>query len=280
MSRIKFNHVFTLLLAGAAASAFLIPEKYTSRPLPGVQAVFAPVSLPVRRVGAWAHDRVVVPDAKDKRSVAAVRDENVVLSTRIDYLEKQLEVERKRNAEWEQIGDLRNRCVAVAVAGTDSGPRDSLALPGSTVKRVRDGDYALYPGGVAGQVQGRTGIGGAQVRLVTDRGFKVLGHFVRPGPKGERQPTTRTSVLFEGVGEGAMVVRAAVTWDEVEKGQKVRVGDVAVLADRDWPLELHGQRLGVVTKVERMRQARQFAEIRVEPSRNLEMLREVMVFRK
>ena len=89
-----------------------------------------------------------------------------------------------------------------------------------------------------------------------------------------------TWVLFEGAGKGTMVVRAAFTWEDVEKREKVQVGDVAVLADRDWPLELQGQRLGVVTRVEPMRDAHKFAEVHVEPVANLMMLKEVMVLAK
>ena len=279
MSYIRFNHVFSFLLLASALAAFAIPEEYTGRPLPGVQVVFAPVSYPVRKVGAWAHERLVRHDLADARSAQGVGDENVRLSAQVDFLQKQLDVERRRNADWERLGDLRDRCVPVPVAGADAGSRDSLALPASTLERVKDGAVALYPGGIAGQIQGRAGLGGAQLRLITDRGFRVRGHFVRRGAAGTSDATTPT-LLLEGVGDGAMVVRAAVTWEEIEKYKRVLVGDAAVLDERDWPVDLHGQRLGVVTRVERMRAYPQFAEVRVEPSANLELLREVMVLTK
>jgi hypothetical protein len=278
MSFIKFNHVFAFLLAVGTLTAFVIPDN-ASRRVPSVQGLFAPVSLPMRRLGAWANERLAPRDLTDRRAAQEVRDENLRLATAVDYLQKQLDVERQRNADWEQLGDLRQRCVRVTVVGADAGPRDSLLLPPSTLGHIRDGSYALYPGGVAGQVRGRAGIGGAQLTLVTDRGFKVLGHFARrsgPGPSTQRTPTP---VLFEGAGKGAMLVRAAVTWEQAQKNE-VQVGDVALLADRDWPLELQGQRLGVVTKVEPMRDAPKFAEVRVEPSVNLMMLKDVMVLAK
>jgi len=280
MSFIKFNHVFTFLLGVSALTAFVIPEKFTSKSMPGVQGVFAPVSLPVRHLGAWGHDRFAGDDRRERRAAQDLRDENLRLATAVDHLQKQLEVERKRNADWEQLGDLRDRCLRVTVSGADVGPRDSLLLPGSTLGRIRDGSYALYPGGVAGQVRGRAGIGGAQLTLITDPGFKVLGHFARRVEGDASEQLTKMPVLFEGVGKGGMVVRAAITWEDVEKNQRVRVGDVALLADRDWPLELQGQRLGVVTKVEPMRDAPKFAEVRIEPSVNLLMLKEVMVLAK
>src|SRR5687767_5392239 len=100
MSYIKFNHVFSFLLLASALAAFAIPEKYSRKPLPGVQAVFAPVSVPVRRIGGWAHERLARNDLTDVRSAQGVRDENVRLSALVDYLQKQLDVERRRNADW------------------------------------------------------------------------------------------------------------------------------------------------------------------------------------
>ena len=76
------------------------------------------------------------------------------------WAEAQLDLEQKRNAQWARLGSLRDRCVPVEVAGADSGPRDSLALRGSTLGRLRDNAVALYPGGIVGQIQpGRAGLG-------------------------------------------------------------------------------------------------------------------------
>ena len=280
MSRIKFNHVFALLLLAGALGAFAVPEKYATKPLPAAQALFAPVSMPTRRLGEWARDRFAGPRLADKRSVQAVVDENIRLTNSLSYLREQLEAERRRNKQWAPLADLRDRCVPLAVGGGDSGTADSLALPATTLERVADGAFALYPGGVAGRVRGRAGFGGAQLRLITDRGMKVVGHFVRRLPNNAVEQTTPT-VVFEGAGDGVMLVRGAgsLTMEDVQKG-RVRVGDVALLDDRDWPQDLHGQRLGVVTKIEPMREQRQFAEIRVEPPTNLMLLNEVMVFVK
>jgi hypothetical protein len=281
MSYVRFNHVFGLLLVVSAVCAFVIPEKLSRKPLPGLQGLFAPVSFPARRFGAWAHDRIAPPDLAGKRTLQAVLAENDRLTNYVGSLQKQLEIERRRNAEWAPLAaDVRERCIAVAVGGADAGPRESLALPPSSLQRVREGAFALYPGGVAGQVQGGSGLGGAQLRLITDPGFKLQGRFVRKDPAGgPKLVQSKEVVLLEGVGKGAMLVRAAFTWEEVQKGA-VQVGDAALLEDRDWPPDLHGQRLGVVTRVEPMREQHKFAEIRVEPTTNLMMLNEVMVFTK
>ena len=279
MSYIKFNQVFGFLLVLSALSAFVIPPAYTSKAIPQVQAAFSPVSRPARSAGQWVHARVSQKESPDKRNAEDVKAENQLLRERNAWLEAQLDVERQRNAQWARLGSLKDRCVSVDVAGSDAGPRDSLALEGSTLERVEDRDVALYPGGVAGQIQGRVGIAGAQLRLITDKGFKVRGHFIRMTRAADGTPRTErltAMVLFEGVG-GALVVRPPLS-EQAVKG--LQPGDVAVAEERDWPTDLVGLTLGTVAKIDPKRDAPGFAEVRVEPQTNLEMLDEVMVLVK
>ena len=281
MSYIKFNQVFAFLLVLSALSAFVIPPKYTNKALPQLQAAFSPVSRPARSAGQWVHARVSQKESPDKRNAEDVKAENQLLRERNAWLEAQLEVERQRNAQWARLGSLKDRCVSVDVAGSDAGPRDSLALEGSTLEQVEDRDVALYPGGVAGQIQGRVGMAGAQLRLITDKGFKVRGHFARLTRAEDGTPHTErltAMVLFEGVG-GALVVRPPLS-EQAVKEARLRPGDVALAEERDWPTDLVGLTLGTVTKIEPRRDAPRFTEVRVEPQTNLEMLDEVMVLVK
>lgn len=278
MSHIKFNHVFASLLALSLLSAFVIPPKYTDKALPQVQSAFAPVSAPARRLGAWVHNRVSPRQSPDRRGAEDVKAENALLRGRVIELTAQLEVERRRNAQWATLGSLKDQCVPVEVAGADSGTRDSLALQGSTLEHVRDNAVALYPGGVAGQIHGRAGLAGAQLRLITDRGFRVRGHFVRMTPDFAPQKVS-DDLTFVGVG-GALAVQTPVT-EQMLKDYGLEVGDIAVADDRDWPSALAGKALGSVTRIEPRRDAAAgFVDIRVEPSVNLKLLDEVMVLRK
>ena len=279
MSQVKFNHVFSFLLLLSALSAFVIPPRYTSQALPQVQSIFAPVSLPARRVGVWARRRVAPPqESADKRGAEDVKAENQRLRDRVVELEAQVEVERARNAQWARLGPLKDRCVPVEVSGADAGPRDSLALQGSTLEQVRDKAVALYAGGIAGQIQGRAGIAGAQLRLITDKGFRARGYFVRIGPDLHTQRLTPMTVTFEGIGD-AMVVRPPLSESAV-RDSHLEEGDIALADDRDWPADLVGKPLGAITRIEPKRDAAHFMEIRVEPSTNLKMLDEVMVLKK
>jgi hypothetical protein len=277
MSYIKFNHVFAFLLFLSALSAFAIPPRYTNKVLPQVQSVFAPVSVPARGAGAWVHEKVAPRRSRDTRDAESVKSENERLRGLVIQLQAQVEFEQQRNAQWARLGSLKDRCVPVEVAGADSGPRDSLALAGSTLERVRQGAVALYPGGVAGQIPpGRAGVAGAQLQLITDKGFKVRGYFVRIGPDLRPQRRGSKTVLFKGIG-GAMVVSPPLEENDA-RDFALRVGDVAVAGDRDWPSDLVGQQLGTVTRIEPKTDG--FVDVRIEPATNLETLGEVMVLVK
>ena len=278
MSQVKFNHVFAFLLVLSTLSAFVIPPQYTNKALPQVQSVFAPVSSPARRLGSWVHGRVSLRESPDRRKAEDVKAENERLRLQVIELQAHLDFEQKRNAQWSTLGRLKDQCVPVDVVGADSGTRDSLALQGSTLEHVRDNAVALYPGGVAGQIRGRAGIAGAQLQLVTDRGFRVRGYFVRMTADLRPQRVFPATVLFEGVG-GAMVVRPPLSQQDVAQAG-LQVGDIAVADEREWPPELVGKALGAVTRIEPKRDASGFAEIRVEPSMNLKMLDEVMVMKR
>ena len=128
----------------------------------------------------------------------------------------------------------------------------------------------LYPDGVVGKVQ-RAGVGGAQVRLVTDPGFRLLVAF---GTFGILSRTARAAdfirrqaptTVVEGAGRGAMVVRG-LTRQQVASA-KIAEGDLVVVDDREWLDALQGLPLGKVTRIGNRREAPLYAEVRMEPQR-------------
>ena len=286
MSLIKFNHVFVALMAISLLSAFIIPQRYTTKAQPQVQIIFAPVSVPAAGTGAWFRQQVDGDKARDRQSFADLRAQNEALRNELGHAQQQFDELRKRIAEWDRLGRLAELSVPVGVVGQDAGSRDSFALRGSTLEQVHEGMYVLYAGGLVGQVT-KAGLAGAQARLVTDRGFRVEVKFrrlvmVKQPDREEPVPTTvevdLPSVVAEGVGD-AMVARGSLKLADAAAAE-LRPGDWAVVADRELPRALQGCRVADVVKVEPMRQAPLFAEIRLEPSTNLRTLREVMVMTK
>src|SRR5205807_10168779 len=97
-----------------------------------------------------------------------------------------------------------------SVVGTDAGARESLSLSGSTLEGIREEMYVVYRGGMVGQVE-RAGLGGAQVRLITDPSFRIRASFgtFQPDANGGLQfeRVAAPSVVLEGCGKGAMLAR-------------------------------------------------------------------------
>ena len=246
-------------------SAFIIPQKYSDR-VRNIQGLFAPVSRPAAAIGSWFRGRTASPN--DPRPDADIRAENDILKVKIASLEAQLEAINRKSDERESVGPVGKYSVAVPVVGADSGTRQSLSIEATSRSPVREGMPVVYPGGFVGRVT-RVGAGGAQVRLVTDLGFKVLGYFRRDQPL-----RTRTPPLIQGAGKGMMVVR---NLDLKEARELLHEGDWAMLDDGDFPQVVTGERLGRIVSIKPRSDAPLMAEIRLEPMRNLLELREVMV---
>src|ERR1043165_2616752 len=128
MSEIRFNHVFVCLIALSILTAFVINPRYTNR-VRNVQAVFAPVAAPTRRIASVFHERYGrAQDEDDRRAGADVRAENERLRTAMLSLSGQLEELKRINADRNQVGDLRPLCSPVKVIGSDTGTRESLVV--------------------------------------------------------------------------------------------------------------------------------------------------------
>ena len=283
MSAIKFNHVFILLMLVSALAAFVIPERYVVKAQPQVQGLFMPVASPVRTSAAWVHARVVRPEPQDVRDARALAAENDALRQQNVALQHALEELRRIVVDRANLGDVVAACTAVRVVGPDAAAgRQSLQLQASTLDGVGDGMFVLHTGGVAGVIVRPPGLMGAQVRLITDRGMRITAHFRRfaKDAKGQLVNTRLDSpaAVVEGTGDGAMRC-LGLTMEQVQKAG-LAPGDWAVLEDKEWDERLHGYRLGRVTAIRPQTAAPLFAEIRVEPSKNLLRLWDVMVLTK
>lgn len=293
MSYLRAQHVFYGLMGVSALTAFVIPPEYSRKAAPQVQWAFAPVSRPVSAFAAAVSDRVAPPGVNDHRGEVVVKVENERLRAEVALLTTQLDEMRRRDAELTKLGSARDLCRIFPVVGGDSGTRESLALGGSSFQGLKDDQWVLYTGGLAGQIK-RAGPAGAQVQLITDPATRIKIRFVRfTTVKGQTtfEPLGIPAVLAQGTGQNAMVVKAlplaAIGYNpegkplEGASNETVRAGtDYAVLFDSDCPRVLWGKMIGRVTRVAPRADARLFAEVRIEPDERLAKLREVMVMTK
>src|SRR5688572_13769073 len=231
---LRFNTVFVGLLALAFLSAFVLPPELGNR-LRGVQAVFAPVSRPTRAIASSARNRIAPKLHRDTRDATEVKDENERLRVLVMSLSGQLGELKRVTNDFDRLGDVREHCTRFKVIGDDPGTRDSLMLAASARDGVRDQQPVLSGQGFVGMIE-RVGQAGAQVRLITDRDFKVSGRFVRFNARssnGEQRLATKIP-LVRGAGNGTLAIdnielkETALSSDPKEN---VAVGDYVKLDD-------------------------------------------------
>ena len=274
---LRFNQVFVGLLALSFFSAFLLPARYTN-PIRNIQSLFYPVAGPARAIGAVLHGRFARP-VKDDRSVVDIRTENAQLRQMVSELTAKLQELQRINAD-RQLVEVRSLCTPVAVVGSDPGVRDSIAIKSGTMENIQRGMPVLYARGLVGKIE-RSGPGGSQVQLVTDRTFRAVGEFRRYiTDQGTLtyKAIGQTVPIVEGAGEGVMRI-TNVPIKETEGDDGLRAGDTVVLNDPEWGHAV-GQQLGVVDRIDPRASAPLFADIRVRPVLKLAELREVMVMNK
>jgi cell shape-determining protein MreC len=258
---------------------FVAPRIH-SRPQANVQAIFSPVSVPARRIAAWAHDKWTSSEVKDDaspanpRSINEVRKENHDLRVALASVTAQLRILTELNNDRQQLGSARSLCTPISVIGADSGNRESLTLQGG--QNLRDGMEVLTSAGLVGRLEGG-GFLGARVRLITDPGFAMTCVFTRfANGKYERVELPASTVA--GTGNGMMAARMVHLQDA--KTAELKENNWVVLEDREWPEVLQGYHVGRIVSITPRRDAPGFAEIKIQPSSNLMQLREVMVMNK
>ena len=279
--RLGFNQFFFAILGACLVSAFVLPTRFTDPVRGAVQGMFAPVARPVRLMASAVRGRFEKP--ADVRAPKDITEENQRLRATVTSLMGQVEELQKLAADRRRLKDVGQLCTPMMVIGSDAAARDSLTISGTVRDGVAVDMPVLHPAGLAGRVA-RVGVGGAQVRLITDPGVRMVcafGRYVDDGRGGTTYVPLKTVKLplLEGQGKNLMIVRN-LELKYVTDELKLKEGDTVVLDDRDWPAPLKYQRLGQVTSIVSRRSAPLFADIHVRPQVNLAGLREVMVMTK
>lgn len=291
MSRLKFHHVFWLLLLLAGGSAFVVQPRFNRVKAPFL-AIFWPVSKPSQWVGSTVRARFVHPEVPkvtgaDGRALdeTEIRHQNEELRGEISSLTAQLEELRQRNAEQELVGVVRPYCTPVSVSASDSGARQSLLLSTAGAGGLSAGAPVLYQQNIVGRVE-LAGLGAAQVRLTTDSGFRVSASFRRFKQdaqgrwQSQRLPAATQLPLVEGDGKGRMWIRNLDLREVKTIG--LAANDWVVLDDpgQDWPLMLQGYQLGEVADIRPRHDEPLHALIEVRPRANWMQLKRVMVMNR
>jgi cell shape-determining protein MreC len=278
MRSLRFNHVFLALMALALVSALGFTRWRSDTLRASAQAVF--VTQPVRALGSAVRARFERSPKADTESPPGVTrtyreivEENSALRVATAHLAAQLEQLREVNAERTALGSLRHLCRPMRVTGTDASLRRSLLVQGR-LDGLRPGMAVIHASGLVGKLERVGWSGGAQVQLITDRGFRATIRFLRL-EEGQPRMIGSLSGLVEGDGRDAMLVRNLSMRETSEA--RLAPGDLVVLSDREYPQPLQGYRVGVVASVAESRTYPLFAEVIVKPVRDPQRLQEVQV---
>ncbi len=278
----RFNLLFAVLMLGAFASAFFVPQQYTRPLAAGVRGVFTPITFPIRWIAVSLSGGLFAPPSTDLRLDEDIRRENDSLRTELVRISDQLQRLQAINADRALLGDLRNHSIPLAVVGGDSGNRQTLLLRPLLSAALANDLPVICPAGLVGRLDRVGAAAGPMVRLVTDPGFRVEAGFRRliTAPDGKLQvaPLASPPQLVEGGGAGKMYIRTMSDRQVEQIGLKI--GDWVVLSDRDYAADLQGLKIGKITSITPRPDAQHFSLIELEPMQNLALLREVMVFRK
>lgn len=284
---LRFPEVFGLIMFVALLSSFAMPRSMSGRIENTFQFLFAPVAGPIQWVAAGkdsakSKDVALLPEVSDE--VERLRQEKASLLAYAQMLRGQVLTLTRRQAEAEIVGEqLANLVTPAKVIGVDAANgRDVLRLAGSTGRSVAKDQPVITEAGLVGRIQ-EVGVGGqASVRLISDRGFKItvrFGRFQHNAAGGLEIGEVPLGVtVLEGVGAGQLRIHALKTSD-VQKAD-LRVDDLVLLGDTDteqWPIEVHGYRVGMVSKILEKVDAPGIAEIWVEPGARLLTLKNVLV---
>lgn len=284
---LRFPEVFGIVLFVAFLCSFALPRQVSGRVENTFQFLFAPVTGPIQWMTAGKADtsRADTPIlSQHSDEVTRLREEKRALTNYVEILRGQMETLQHRENEAGRIGgELSGKTTTVKVIGVDANGRDILRLAGTSAGIVERDQPVVAATGLVGRVLD-VGLGNqSSVRLITDKGFKLLGRFGRYVDVGDGSVQlamlSPEPTVAVGLGHGAMQIERITMADVQRIGLKH--GDLFFLndarSDEAWPIEVHGTRIGVVGEIKEKLDTPGVADITVTPEAELLKLKEVWI---
>jgi rod shape-determining protein MreC len=273
VSRVQFNQVFFGSMMLSLLSAFVLPPHVTDIGRSPVQTLLIPISRPAYRIANAIRGHVQPQPIEDTRPALEIQQENLALKQQVQWLSTKVEELSQQLNERASLGAREDYCDRFDVTAADTG-RDGITIAGTKIGAVRE-DQPVLSSGVADLIGRVTAIRGmaAHVRLVTDAGFTVTGHFVSYSATNGAEERNLLAIVT-GNGLGQMVIDNLHS-DEVQS--MIKPGDSVVLRDETWPPAVQGIRIGRVATIQPLAKQPLFADIQLVPEGNLTHLNDVWV---
>ena len=249
-------------------SAFALPRRATDLSGTSLQAILIPISRPTYKIASAIRGRTSAQPMQDDRASRTIEQENLALKYQILRMTSEIDQLQERAGERASLGGFESFCDRFEVTAADAPPREGITVTGSGVGSLQL-DQAVLSSGSAISLIGRVnrmGALAAHVRLISDPGFAVTGHFVSystsDGAHNQDLPA-----LVKGRGEGEMMIDNLPMEDVQKAGLKS--GDWVVLSDESFPRELQGIRIGRIESIQPLPKQPLFALIQLSPEQNL-----------
>jgi cell shape-determining protein MreC len=274
---VQFKQVFTGLMALSLLSAFVLPPHATEIGRSPFQTLLIPISRPTYKLANAIRGRFETKPVEDTRSSAAIEQENLALKQQVQRLNVEIEQLEQRAAERASLGGFETYCERFVVDGGDTNGRDGISIAGTKIGDLKENQPVLSSGGVIDFIGRVTAIHGmaAHVRLVTDVGFTVTGHFVSFSTSSGAQENPALLAIVTGHGLGQMAI-TNLHGDEV-KHEGIQPGDWVILRDETWPHGLQGVRIGKIASIQPLAKQPLFADIELVPEEDYVHLNDVWV---
>jgi cell shape-determining protein MreC len=257
--------------------AFVFPSRVTELGKMPVQTLLVPISWPMYRLGNWVRGRIEPRHSEDSRPSATIALENLALKEQVQELTATVAQLQQRLSERASLGGYQTLCDRFEVSGADSDNREGITITGSRISFVRMDQPALSSGSVTDLVGRIDAVRGmtAHVRMVSDAGMAVTGHFVCFSTTTGAQENQDLLAIVVGRGKGEMTINNLWVTDVKHAG--IQPGDWLVLRDDSWARGVQGVRVGRVESIEPLPKQPLFAEIRLASVEGLMHLNDVWV---
>jgi cell shape-determining protein MreC len=279
VSRVQFNQVFVVLLTLSFLSAFVLPRRMTDLSRMPIQTLLIPISRPTYRLANAIRGHFEAQTVEDTRPIQTIEQENLGLKQQIQEMSFQIQHLEQRADERASLGGFESYCTRFEVSGADSDNRQGLTISGAGLENLNlDQPVPVLSSGAAIDLIGRITAAGAfsaHVRLITDAGFTVTGHFKNYSEGNGFQENKNLLAIVTGRGSGQMAIDNL--WMEDVRKAGIAPGDWLVLSDETWPHALQGIRIGRVASIDPLPRQSLFADIRLAPEGNIMHLADVWV---
>jgi cell shape-determining protein MreC len=277
VSRVQFNQAFVALLTLSFLSAFVLPRRVTDLGRTPLQTLLIPISRPTYRFANAIRGHFQSQPSEDTRPMQTIEQENLGLKQQIQQMTAEIEQLEQRAGERASLGGFETYCSRFQVTAADSDNREGLTITGSSIGDVQVDQPVLSSGVVIDLIGRISAVGGlsARIRLITDAGFNVTGHFKSYSAATGFQENPNLLAIIVGHGQGQMMIDNLGISDVRKAG--IQPGDWVVLSDETWPRALQGIRIGRVASIDPLPRQSLFADIRLTPEENLMHLNDVWV---